>query len=197
MADIFTDCHDMFLSDKPLFFSLLEEYIDFSEFIPTSFYTAFYQSLGRKRDYPLNGFIASLIFQKVCSIPTDSLLIILLHLCKELREFCGFSKVPDASKFTRFKQDSAFDKFDHYTFVKTTCGFKRALIPLNTRNTSTLPEVGYNEYGYPLCPNNPELVMKRRGITGGNGRSPRVKWICPKTKMVKGNYVCSFLSFFI
>ena len=363
MADIFTDCQDMFLSGKPLFFSLLEEYIDFSEFIPTNFYTAFYQSLGRKRDYPLNGFIASLIFQKVCSIPTDSLLIILLNLCKELRDFCGFSKVPDASKFTRFKQDfapyleamfhslvdytepicqsidanlaatiafdtsgieayvtennpkfinsliqrlktqyknnkdvnpynmayglmpssassdssvkqmhinghfcyvhkfgiitnalgivrhvtfldeafkdkhpeliiekksdspdedksigdssalqpvlldyialhpnfnchtflgdSAFDKFDHYTFLKTTCGFKRALIPINSRNSSTLPEVGYNEYGYPLCPDDPNLVMKRCGITGGNGRSPRVKWICPKTKMIKGNYICS------
>lgn len=28
-----------------------------------------------------------------------------LSLCKELRDYCGFSKVPDAPLFTRFKQD--------------------------------------------------------------------------------------------
>ena len=34
-----------------------------------------------------------------------NLLIISLTYSRELREFCGFDKVPDASKFTRFKQD--------------------------------------------------------------------------------------------
>jgi hypothetical protein len=33
------------------------------------------------------------------------LLLVFLHYSKELREFCGFEKVPDASKITRFKQD--------------------------------------------------------------------------------------------
>ena len=27
----------------------------------------------------------------------------MLHICKELRDFCGFSKVPDAPLFSRFK----------------------------------------------------------------------------------------------
>ena len=35
--------------------------------------------------------------------PTDTLLILLLHLCKELHNFCGFSKVPNAPLFSRFK----------------------------------------------------------------------------------------------
>jgi len=39
------------------------------------------------------------------SIPTDSLLLLFLNLCKELRDFCGFSKVPDASLMSRFKHD--------------------------------------------------------------------------------------------
>lgn len=105
LPDIFHDCQNMFISDNPTFFSLLEDHIDFSDFIPLNFYTAFYKSLGRKRKFPLSGFFASLFFQKIASIPTNSLLIILLHLCKELRDFCGFIKVPDASNFTRFKQD--------------------------------------------------------------------------------------------
>lgn len=33
------------------------------------------------------------------------MLILLLSIRKELRDFCGFKKDPDASKFTRFKQE--------------------------------------------------------------------------------------------
>ncbi|MBE7726675.1 MAG: hypothetical protein E7244_20340 [Enterocloster citroniae] len=55
--------------------------------------------------YPLHGFLYARILQKIFSIPTDSLLILLLSICRELRDFCGFSKVPDAPLFTRFKQN--------------------------------------------------------------------------------------------
>ncbi|ANU45813.1 hypothetical protein A4V08_08330 [Lachnoclostridium sp. YL32] len=37
------------------------------------------------------------------------LLIVFLKYSQELRDFCGFDVVPDASKFTRFKQDFLFD----------------------------------------------------------------------------------------
>ena len=42
-------------------------------------------------------------------ISTDSLLIVFLKYSQELRDFCGFDTVPDASKFTRFKQDFLMD----------------------------------------------------------------------------------------
>lgn len=105
LNETFSDCQDIFIDDTPSFFQLLEEHFDISEFVPSVFYNAFYQSLGRKRIYPLNGFLSALILQKIFSIPTDSLLILILSLCRELRDFCGFSKVPDAPLFTRFKQD--------------------------------------------------------------------------------------------
>jgi hypothetical protein len=365
LADIYKNCQNLMISDKPAFFSLLEEHLNFSDFIPINFYNAYYQKYGRNRVYPLSGFIASLIFQKVASVPTDSLLILLLNICKELRDFCGFKKVPDASKFTRFKQDfepfleqlfynlvdytepichsidnalasslafdtsgieayvtennpkyankiirqlkafhkslgnnakfnpyekayssmpsqaasnpqvkqlhinghfcyvhkfaiitnalgivrhisfldddfkklhpelviekksdspdedksigdssslqpvmkdlfelhpnlhphtflgdAAFDKLDHYEFLHNTCGFHKILIPLNTRNSSSIPKVGYNEFGYPLCPNTPDQVMKYGGITNEKGRSNRIKWYCPKVYMVKGQWLC-------
>lgn len=103
LKDTFSDCKDLFIYDVPSFFQLLEQHFDISLFIPPTFYHAFYQHLGRKRDYPLTAFLSALILQKIFPIPTDSLLILLLHLCRELREFCGFSKVPDAPLFTRFK----------------------------------------------------------------------------------------------
>ena len=103
LKESFSDCKDMFIDDAPSFFQLLEQHFDINQFVPSPFYHAFYQHLGRKRDYPLNGFLSALILQKIFSIPTDSLLILLLRLCSELRDFCGFSKVPDAPLFTRFK----------------------------------------------------------------------------------------------
>jgi len=101
----FADCQDAFYDDVPSFFQLLEEHIDLNEFIPPAFNYAFYLDLGRNRDYPLTGFLSALILQKIFPIPTDSLLLILLNICKELRDFCGFNKVPDAPLLTRFKQN--------------------------------------------------------------------------------------------
>lgn len=105
LKETFDCCQDMFIDDTPSFFTLLAELIDLHDFIPAEFYSAFYRSSGRKRTYPLHGFLCALILQKIFSIPSDSLLILFLSLCRELRDFCGFSKVPDAPLFTRFRQN--------------------------------------------------------------------------------------------
>lgn len=362
LKDFFSDCQERFIEDTPSFFQLLEEHCDIQEFIPDVFSHAFYHSLGRKRIYPLHGFLSSLILQKIFSIPSDSLLILFLSLCKELRDFCGFSKVPDAPLFTRFKQnflpfielmfqhlvdytepiclaidqtlaktltfdtsgielyvtennpktlnslirrlkshyknnpqvdpykmayglmppsaascpdakqqcinghfcyadkfailtnglgivrhiafldeefktshpemptqkksdspdedksigdssslkpvlsdffalhpnfhpdtflgDSAFDTIDTYGLLKNVFHFSKALIPYNPRNESTLEKVGYNLYGYPTCPREKTLDLKYAGHCHEKGRSDRIKWICPKVHMVKGQWVC-------
>ena len=112
LADIFSDCQDIYESDKPKFLSLLQQYIDLDEIVPASFRKHFYASTGRARKYPLNAFLWALIIQRIFSIPTDSLLLVFLHYSRHLREFCGFDKVPDASKITRFKQDFLEDLND-------------------------------------------------------------------------------------
>ena len=109
LADFFTDCQDKFENDKPAFLTLLETHVDLDEIIPVSFINHFYASTGRSRKYPLSALIWALIIQRIFSIPTDSLLLHFLNYSKDLREFCGFSKVPDASKITRFKQDFTDD----------------------------------------------------------------------------------------
>ncbi len=105
LADIFSDCQEIYESDRPAFLSLLQEHIDLDEIVPVSFRKHFYAPAGRTRLYPLNAFLWALIIQRIFSIPTDSLLLVFLHYSRHLREFCGFEKVPDASKITRFKQD--------------------------------------------------------------------------------------------
>lgn len=360
--DIFSDCQDKFIDDSPSFFTLLSEFVDINQFIPSCFYSAFYQSIGRSRIYPLHGFLSAFILQKIFSIPTDALLLLFLNLCKELRDFCGFTKVPDASLMSRFKHDfdpyielmfqqmvdytepicqaidsalaqmltfdtsgielyvtennpktlhalikklkmfykdkpdvdpykmayglmpsqaaacpeakqmyinghfcyadkfailtnglgivrhisfiddadfkaghpdlvvekktdspdedksvgdasalvpvlqdffslhpdfhpdtflgdSAFDSADIYGTLFHDFHFSKALIPYNPRNQSTLKKVGYNEYGYPTCPNDSALAMKYCGVTKEKGRTDRIKWICPKMHYHKG-WIC-------
>lgn len=105
LNDVFQDCQDKFENDKPAFLTLLEQHIDIDEIIPISFRNHFYASTGRTRKYPLRALLWALIIQRIFSIPTDQLLLIILAYSKPLRDFCGFSKVPDASKITRFKQN--------------------------------------------------------------------------------------------
>jgi hypothetical protein len=60
--------------------------------------------------------LSALIIQKILSIPETSMLINFLKLSKELRDFCGFTKVPDAAQFTRFRQE--FGEYLNLMFQK-------------------------------------------------------------------------------
>ena len=116
LADIFSDCQNKFDNDKYQFLELLENTIDLDEIVPVSFILHFHAATGRPRRYQLYSMLKALLLQLIFSIPTISLLIVFLKYSKELRDFCGFDVVPDASKFTRFKQDFLPDlqsMFDH------------------------------------------------------------------------------------
>lgn len=91
--------------NKPKLFLLLDEHIDWDSLVPTRFYMAFYRRIGRPRKYPLTAFLKSLVLQKIFGYVNDSVLLVTLRHCREMRDFCGFEKVPDAAKLTRFKQD--------------------------------------------------------------------------------------------
>lgn len=118
LADFFTDCQNKFDNDKYEFLSMLEETIDLDEIVPVSFVSHFHAATGRPRKHLLYPMLRVLLLQLIFSIPTTStsLLIVFLKYSQELRDFCGFDVVPDASKFTRFKQDFLLDlqsMFDH------------------------------------------------------------------------------------
>ena len=91
--------------DKPKLFRQLDEHIDWDSLVPVRFYLAFYRNIGRPRKYPLVAFLKSLVLQKIFGYVNDSVLLVTLRHSREMRRFCGFQKVPDAAKFTRFKQD--------------------------------------------------------------------------------------------
>lgn len=105
LKDIFDDCQNKFDNDKYQFLELLENTIHLDEIVPASFVSHFYAATGRPRKHLLYPMLKALLLQLIFSIPTTSLLIVFLKYSQELRDFCGFDAVPDASKFTRFKQD--------------------------------------------------------------------------------------------
>ena len=94
------------LTEKPNeIFKLLKENFNIKKFIHGGFYSRYYKTLGSKRDIPLESVLSLFIFKYLFNIPTENLLRLFLVLCKELREFCGFSHVvPDEPFLSRFKE---------------------------------------------------------------------------------------------
>lgn len=120
LADIYTDCQNILETDQHRFLSLLEENLNLDILIPGSFYRHYHSPTGRPREFELHSMIRALLLQKIFSIPSDTLLLIFLKFSAEIRNFCGFKRVPDASRFTRFKQEFLLDLqsfFDHLVDV--------------------------------------------------------------------------------
>ena len=92
---------------KPKFLRLLKEHIKLEKLIPAEFYEAFNKDIGRPRDYSLESYIWFHQLKNIIGIPRDKAFLTVLELSAELREFCGFEKVPAASEITRFRQDFA------------------------------------------------------------------------------------------
>ena len=100
LADIFSDCQNIFDIDKPEFLSLFDQTINFDEIVLRRL--LFYISMPILEDRAL--ILFSQYSKPSCySLFSLSLLIIFLKFSRELRDFCGFSSVPDTSGFTRFK----------------------------------------------------------------------------------------------
>ena len=105
LGNIYQECVGIFSEQRTEFLNLMKQYLDIDKYISYDFKKAFYSDTGRPRGCSLYGYISALILQKIFNIPTDTLLILILSFSSELRNFCGIHKVPDASKWTRFKQD--------------------------------------------------------------------------------------------
>jgi len=109
LADIYTDIDEYFQQDKPKLIKLFDQYIDLFELIPQIFSNHYYASTGHPRDYKLSSMLTALINKMILSIPDISLLINILNLSSELKTLCGFSRVPNASQFSRLKIDFEAD----------------------------------------------------------------------------------------
>lgn len=117
LADIFEDCQEQFQNDKLGFLTMLKQTITLDEIVPVSFIYHFHAATGRPRKHQLYPILWALILQRIFSIPTVTLLITFLNFSQELRDFCGFDIIPDASKFTHFKQDFRDDLLNMFHWM--------------------------------------------------------------------------------
>lgn len=85
--------------------------------------------------------------------------------------------------YSTFLGDSAFDSYDIYSALLGPYGFKRAAIPLNSRNSQN-SSAELNESGVPLCPKD-KTPMLLNGSCAGKNRSKRFKFVCPQSKVVQ------------
>jgi hypothetical protein len=98
-----------------------------------------------------------------------------------------FAAHPGHSRKT-FLGDSAFDSYDNYSLLLNDFDFDKALIPLNSRISSSAHD-GFDQNGVPLCPNTGKQ-LKCLGLSGGKNRSNRIKFVCPKSLAEHGTRVC-------
>ena len=105
--NIYRDVENTLESNKPLLFQLLDEFIGWDELITFAFYHAFYKRFGREREYHLESFLRMLLVQRIFHFTEDSQLLNVLRYCREMREFCGLHKVPDASKIIGLSRNFA------------------------------------------------------------------------------------------
>jgi len=94
----------------------LKTHIKIEQYIPPEFRCAFYKDKGRPRGVTIESFLWFCILQSYVGV-NDATLLFLVKICAELREFCGFESIPDADKFTLFRQNfveyiaMVFEKF--------------------------------------------------------------------------------------
>jgi hypothetical protein len=84
-----------------------------------------------------------------------------------------------------FIGDSSFDSYDLYAaLLGGECGFSRAVLPMNPRNSAKAHKSDFNDHGIPLCPAD-KAPMRFHSVSGGKNRSKRLKFVCPKSEPVK------------
>lgn len=102
IEDIYNNVSESMENRKSELVSLLENHIDLDELIPDDFRNAFYGRMGRNHIYHLDSFLWFVILKKLFGLSQNTQMLNILKCSCELRELCGFNKVPDASQITRF-----------------------------------------------------------------------------------------------
>lgn len=104
LSDLYSDINNI-LSDAPSkIFDLLSNNFAIGKFISSNFHDSYYKNLGREHDFGLEATLNAFLFMHLFNIPSNKLLVFMLAMFRELREFCGFStKTPDESFMSKFK----------------------------------------------------------------------------------------------
>lgn len=155
-SDISTDFDKFYNQNQNNLLSLLDEFINISDFIPFSFYQNYYSKLGSKRDFSLESMLNAFILKNILSIPSVDLLITFFNISSELRDFCGLLRVPHKSQFSRFKSEYLDDLNDlFHSLVDKTDDISKKINPFLSSILIT-DTTGFEAY---VTENNPKFYQ--------------------------------------
>ncbi|MGO1528882.1 MAG: transposase [Senegalia sp. (in: firmicutes)] len=157
-SDISTDFDKFYNQNQTNLLSLLDEFINISDFIPFSFYHNYYSKLGSKRDFSLESMLNAFILKNILSIPSVDLLITFFNISSELRDFCGLLRVPHKSQFSRFKSEYLDDLNDlFHNLVEKTEDISKKINPFLSSILIT-DTTGFEAY---VTENNPKFYQSQ------------------------------------
>lgn len=156
LCDVSKDFDKFYYQNQNNLLSLLDEFINISDYIPFSFYQRYYSRLGKTRDFSLESMLYAFILKNLLSIPNVDLLISLLNISYEMRSFCGFLRVPNKSQFSRFKSEF-FDNLNDL-FNNLVDSTEKLSFDINPLLASTLisDTTGFESY---VTENNPKFFQ--------------------------------------
>ena len=109
-SDLYNQINESLADSPAKIFDLLDHNFAISKFISIQFHSHYYKDLGRNRSFSLESILNLLVFSHLFNIPSSKLLIFILSICKELRDFCGFKdSLPDEPFLSKFKDTFAHD----------------------------------------------------------------------------------------
>jgi hypothetical protein len=107
LSDVYENVLCTVKPDNSNFLKTLKAYIDISSLIPKKVAVAWNKSTGRPRGRTLESFLWFFLLRNIIGIHNDSTFLTVMMLSPEIREFCGFTSVPEAWELTLFKKDFA------------------------------------------------------------------------------------------
>jgi len=155
-SNISSDFDKFYNQNQDNLLSLLDEFINISDFIPFSFYQSYYSKFGSKRDFSLESMLNAFLLKNILSIPSINLLITFLSISPTIRNFCGFLRVPHKSQFSRFKSEY-LDDLNHlfHNLVDKTDDISKKINPFLSSILIT-DTTGFEAY---VIENNPKFYQ--------------------------------------
>lgn len=103
--DLFSHLKASALYKPESLLGLFNNFINLSDYIPSSFYNAYYKYFGRNRSFSLESMLLCFFVQKLLKLNTLTQLRAVLLNSYELRLFCNLNgNVPSISTFSRFRK---------------------------------------------------------------------------------------------
>ncbi|WP_207180368.1 transposase [Anaerocellum diazotrophicum] len=102
--ELYEDVKNLALNNPHNLLGFFNKYININNFIPQSFFKAYYKYFGKHRCFSLQSMLCAFFIQKIFKFSTLTQLRAVLLNSYQLKSFCNFDTIPSISTFSRFRK---------------------------------------------------------------------------------------------